>query len=299
MAADEGETCFSVNSVPVVFDEAGNIDGLEAVLLSSFYLDGEYQADAFSVYRNRLSVAFRGFTFHRIIDWRAANGCRNTFPEFRIGGLPPRTNVCSPHLCPGQQETHSYPQISLLLHNDLYFTHNHTQYDPASVYDLSSLSPNLDTHQPDDNVEPVGTNYCCRHLIYKPLFIPLYRGDSTCLLIKTSLGITQLSIPLQESHHDPGASLKSTMLAIGTHPRRIAVGFTKFMVVHDNYVERSTVDHIFPHPKFMQLNNAHYVSFRFADCTSLWTYSLPYYHLTNRLMRVYTDRDVRIIDLVF
>ena len=202
----------------------------------------------------------------------------------------------------------------MLLENQLYVAYPYSQHVPISVYDLSSLSqtPNLDSDRPEDSVEPVCTTYCCRHSICNPLFIPFYRGDSTCVLFKTNLGIVQLSIPPQpqqsSQHHDPagGGGVKSkpttspcvNMLPIITPPADIALGRTTLIVVRKDHVKRSTVDHLLPHPIFTQLNTARYVSFRFEDRTSLWTYSLCCDHLSNRLMGVYTDGDVRVIDLV-
>jgi len=94
-SASDSETCFSVHSISVTSDKDGNIDGLQAALLSVFSLDGHPKIDALNVYQDRMAVAFAGVGIHRIIDWRAADRCKNTFPEIRLGYMPPSTQVRS------------------------------------------------------------------------------------------------------------------------------------------------------------------------------------------------------------
>ena len=83
----EGGTWCSVHTVSVSFDGEGNIDGLQASLLSIFTLGGGQKIDAINVYRDRMAIALAETGVHRIIDWRAANGCKDTFPEIRLGGM--------------------------------------------------------------------------------------------------------------------------------------------------------------------------------------------------------------------
>jgi len=89
------ETYISVHDISVVFDEAGNVDGLQTSLLSAFCIDGRSEISGIDIYEDRVAVAFPESGIQRIISWKAAHGCRNTFPEIRVKA-PCRSNrtVC-------------------------------------------------------------------------------------------------------------------------------------------------------------------------------------------------------------
>ena len=187
----------------------------------------------------------------------------------------------------------------MLLPNNFYLSHILGDDDPTRVYDLSSLSLSPPSDGQIHLIQPVTTlkDEMLGSMFPVQIFLPFFHDDFASILFRSESDITvfKLSVPLAPRTNR--MVVFSRVLSTFSPPD--FMGRDKYASFVGGDVARSTVGHLVRHPESSRGNSTRYAYSRWPPRIALELIRSYHYDcFTNRMMSVFSDGVVRIIDLV-